>query len=422
MIASVAATVRRYARGGVSVEERNVRNLVIQTAFAGAVGGGIGTFLTVFVARLGASAFTVSLLTALPALVTIATALPAGAIVSRQRRLVRDSALAFLALRLCYLAVVLAAFLPAGWATWCIVGVWGISAIPAALGNTAWYGVFAEAVPARRRAAVNGGRWAILGLVTACCVAVFGVVLDRLAFPSGYQVVFLVSFVAGVLNVWFYAKLVIPQQEPKPRPATREHPLVLARSLLRSAPFVRFCLGSTILRLGLFLAVGLYSVFWVRDLGASDAVIGLRTTVGNAALVVGYPLWGWAASKFGHERALVASAAGLGLYPIATALAPSAAWLLPAALIWGLFAGGIDVTLFEGLLHASPSEERAHYVAVSTALANAVALVAPLLGAALADLASIRPILVLAGALHVVAAIVVATLARRAGRPVVAAP
>lgn len=414
MISSVAATVRRYARGGVSVEERNIRNLVIQTAFAGAVGGGIGTFLTVFAARLGASTLTVSLLTALPALVTIAAALPAGAIVARQRRLVRDSALAFLAVRLCYLAIVAAAFLPAPWATRGIVAVWAMSAIPAALANTAWYGVFAEAVPARRRAAVNGGRWAILGLVTAGCVAVFGVVLDRFSFPSGYQVVFLVSFVAGVLNVWYYAKLSIPDQEPKPRPAATEHPLALARSLVKSGPFVRFCLGSTILRIGLFLAVGLYSVFWVRDLGASDAVIGLRTTVGNAALVIGYPLWGWAASKFGHERALVASAAGLGLYPIATGFAPSAVWLLPVALIWGLFAGGIDVTLFEGLLHSSPPEQRAHYVAVNTALANTVALGAPLLGAALAGVATIRPVLVAAGVLHIVAAVVVAALARRA--------
>ncbi|MCL6644459.1 MAG: MFS transporter, partial [Dehalococcoidia bacterium] len=138
----------------------------------------------------------------------------------------------------------------------------------------------------------------------------------------------------------------------------------------------------------------------VRDLQAADGLIGLRTTAGNAALVVGYPLWGWAATRLGHERALALASAGLGLYPIMTGLATSAPWLVPAAVVWGLFAGGIDVTLFEGLLHTAPPARRAHYVALNTAIANLIAFVAPILGAALAGPLGIPAVLFLAGALH----------------------
>ena len=192
--------------------------------------------------------------------------------------------------------------------------------------------------------------------------------------------------------------------------------------LTKRGPFLRYCVGSTILRLGMYLGVGLYSVFWVRDLHASDGLIGLRATVGNAALVVGYPLWGWLATRLGHERALMLAAGGLGLYPIATGFVPSAKWLLPAALLWGLFAVGIDVTLFEGLLHSAPAEQRAQYVALNTLLANVVAFAGPILGAALAGWWSIPSVLFLAGGLHLAAAGTVGWMARGTRQPTAIRP
>jgi MFS family permease len=422
VIARTAAMVRRYSLRGTTVQERNIRNLVIQTAFAGAVSGGIGTFITVYVARLGASAVIVSLLTSIPALVTIVVALPAGAIVARQRKPVRDSARAFYAVRLCYLLVALAALLPAGLAWWAVVVIWGLSAVPGALANTAWYGVFAEAIPANRRAAVNGGRWALLGLVTALSVAIFGQLLDRIPFPLDYQLVFVVSFAAGIASTLYYSRLIVPDHTPvTATPASNppaERLLQTLRPLAEGGPFLRFCVGTTVLRLGLFLAAGLYSVYWVRDLHATDGIIGLRTTVGNAALVVGYPLWGWLATKLGHERALIFATIGLGMYPVATGLVgPGASlfWLLPAALIWGLFAGGIDVTLFEGLLRSAPADRRAQFVAINTLLANLVAFFGPILGATLAGWISIPPVLFAAGALHFIAAATIWWMARQRG-------
>ena len=363
----------------------NIRNLIFQTALAGVVNGGIAAFLPVFLVRLGAGTVAVSLLTALPAVVTILLSLPSGAIVARQRRLVRSSAISYLLLRICYLLVALVAAAEPSLAAVLIVAIWGLSAVPSTIANTAWYSVLAEAVPPRRRPVVNGVRWALLGLVSALTVAAFGRLLDSLPFPLNYQIVFLISFVAGLLNVYFYSRLEIPDREPAvpetQRPALRTQVAELLRPLTEGGTFLTFCITTTVLRVGLFLPVGLYSVYWVNNLAATDTLIGLRTTIGNVALMLGYYFWGRQASARGHERVLVITALGLGFYPLLTGLADRPELLLPAALIWGIFASGIDVSLFEGLILVTPDDRRPRFVAVNTALANIVAFAAPIVGA-----------------------------------------
>jgi MFS family permease len=140
----------------------------------------------------------------------------------------------------------------------------------------------------------------------------------------------------------------------------------------------------------------------VRYLGASDTLIGVRTTAGQAALVLGYYLFGRLASRHGHRGILLAASAGIGLYPIVTGLSPSAAWLVPAALVWGFFAGGIDMSFFEGLLKTAPREHIPSYAALNTVFANIAALAGPMLGAFLSEELGIQTAFFVAGALHFV--------------------
>lgn len=401
-------------------EERNVRNLMWQTACAGLVQGGITTFLPVLLARMGASAVTVSALSSGLALTTIAMALPAGPIVDRQRELVGWSARYYYAMRAIFGAIAVAAFLPAPWAAYACVALWAASGIPSAIANNAWYGVLAEAVSPRRRPVVNGARWALLGFVSALCVAAFGRALDLIAFPLGYQVVFMVSALGGALGIWFYSRIEIPPRDPRPPGPLlgwRRRLAAIADPLREGGDFLHYTIATSILRVGLNLPIGLFSLFWVNDLQASDTWIGLRSTVGNVALTGGYYAWGRLAGRLGHRRTLGFAALGLAFYPALTALAPTAWWLLPAALVWGLFASGIDMSLFEGLLEVCPASRRAEFVAVNTFVANLILFAAPLLGAAMAELMGIRVVLWSAASLHLAAVGAVVVMSRRARRP-----
>lgn len=403
MLSRVAVAWQQIRSPLATREDRNIRRLMVQTALVGIVQGGIVTFLPVFLVRLGASAVTVSLLTSLPALVTIVLALPAGALASRWRNMVRMSAAFFWALRFCYLLVGAAALLDPGNAPLLIVAIWGLSAVPSTLGNAVFYDILADAVPPRRRPMVNGVRWALLGLVLAVSVALFGQILELLPFPGNYLLVFAASFVAGMLSTWFYSLIDIPLRQPPPRPGSlpwRARAAEFLQPLTEGGEFITFSAVTFVLRVGLFLPAGLYSVFWVRNLQASDAWIGLRATVESVALTAGYYFWGRLASRRGWPPVLVAAGVGVGICPVLTGLATRErlSMLLGVALLGGFFASGFDVSLFEWLLKTMPADRRPRFVAMNTALANLVAFVGPIVGAAVAERIGIPPVLFASGA------------------------
>jgi MFS family permease len=280
------------------------------------------------------------------------------------------------------------------------VALWSLHGIPAALVNNGFFGILGEAVPARERPRLNGIRWGLFGVVAAAVTGVFGYLLDLLPFPLGYQLVFAASGLFGLIGLLYFRKIVLPPQSrggPAPRRGLAE--LFWPRGAGRE--FLEFQVLTAILRVGLHLPIGLFSIWWVNDLQATDTWIGIRSTVANGALVVGYFGWGWISARIGHRWTLGISSGGMALYPALTALGPTVEWKLPAAFFWGVFVAGVDFALVEGLLRASPVERRAEFVAVHHFQANVVAFIAPLVGAWLADRTSIPQVMLVATVFHV---------------------
>jgi MFS family permease len=393
-----------------SQEDRNIRNLYIDTAWQGIWSAGTGTFLAVYLARIGTSSFLLGALTALPALLTILVTMPAGAFVERQRDHVRVTTIYRILFRSTYLVLpILPFFLSDAVIPPVVVVLWAVQAIPAAVVAVSWTSVVAGAIPARRRPAVNGGRWALVSCITAIFVAIFGRLLDSdwLPFPFNYQVIFFISFIAQAISIFYFHKIVMPMAHtvtPVVRRTIRERVANLFAPITQTPEFMKYLSGTFLVRLGISLPVALYSIFWVRELSASDTVIGLRTTVAQAALVLGYMLFGRLAARRGHRNILLVSSAGLALYPVVTALSLTPGWLLPAAAIWGFFSGGIDISFFEGLLETTPADKRPSFAALNQVVANIAVFFGPLLGAILEGWLGIRVAFYVAAVLHLAGA------------------
>jgi MFS family permease len=163
--------------------------------------------------------------------------------------------------------------------------------------------------------------------------------------------------------------------------------------------------ATAVLRLGLNLPTALYSIYWIRHLDASDLWIGWRATAASLALIVGYWLWGRVASQKGHHLVLMACTVGTGLYPALTAFVPDQVWLPLVALVYGFFVTGIDISIFDTLLHVCPPDKRASYVALNTFFANLVIFLAPMLGSLLDRWLDIRVVFFVAGGVHLLAAL-----------------
>jgi MFS family permease len=374
-----------------SLDDRNYRNLLLSGAWFGPAEGGIFNFLSVFVARLGASPTMVSLLTAGPSLLGIFSYLPGGAYAERRPDQVRLVVRAGFLARLSYLLIALLPFfLPPEQVVVAIVLIWSLTAIPNAVHVPAWTAMMQRAVPPTRRAKLNGARWGLMALISSISMAVYGVMLNRMDFPFGYQVVFMISFLAAMMNLVYFSRIVIPPFDSGRLGAGQRGSIFgevpgLFRAYFSNRRFVRFLLSSGVFRLALAMPVGLFSIYWVDDLQATDALIGLRGTVGYVALVIGYFFWGRTANRIGHRRMLIICGLGQACYPALTALAPDANWLLPAAAVWGLSAAGIDLGLFDMLLAACPEGRQPTFAAGSAMFTNLAITVGPLLGAAMAQ-------------------------------------
>jgi MFS family permease len=387
-------------------EERNIRLLYSNTAMVGVAAGGILAFLPVFLARLGANSTMISWLTSGPALVAVVFLIPGAIIAERNTNQVKVRVTWISVVLLGYLLCALAPFVvPIAYLPIVLIFLWTFKVLAEAVTIPAWTAVMARAVSPQRRAQLNGTRWALMSLVMAVSSAFFGWLLDRVVFPFNYQLVFFISFAVAVLDPLFFAKIKISPNEILRQPSglsLRQRAYEYFKPIFHYKPFITYLLATFFYRIALNLPVPLLTLFWVNQLKAPDTLIGLRGTVGYSALVVGYMLWGRFANRLGHRRVLFISTLGLALYPLLTGLLPSAIWLLPVALLWGLTAAGIDVALFDMMLGAVGPDRQPLFAAFWSIEANLCVFIGPLVGAVLSNMVGLREALVIGGLLQAV--------------------
>ncbi|MGI5917178.1 MAG: MFS transporter [Anaerolineae bacterium] len=390
-------------------EDRNERLLYISTALVGVPIGGIMAFLPVFMARLGASSTLIGWLTSAPALLAIFTLIPSAMIAERNTDQVRVRVRYARMMRIAFLiCALLPFFIPPQYLPIALIIIWTAKTFPDTVATTAWTTVMTEAVSPQRRAKLNGTRWALLSIVSAISSAFFGWMLDRLSFPLNYQMVFMISFIFDWMDPYFFQQILVPPLDVSA--------VVYSSNLIerirqyfepigKEKSFLLFLACTILYRIALNLPAPLFSLFWVNNLQAPDTLIGLRGTIGYVALVAGYLFWGRSANRMGHRKVLMLAALGLAVYPIATALAPSAIWIIPIAGIWGLTASGIDVGLFDLMLASIPKQRQPLFAAVWSMVANLAIFAGPLLGAALSQATSLAAALIIAGVVQAITTI-----------------
>jgi MFS family permease len=392
-----------------SVAERNVRNVLIDGIGVGIVTG-VGTFLAVFLARLGASSLLVGLITSLPALTGALLAVPIGRFLERQRRIVPwYSGMRVWVLWSYAIFGLLPFVLPLNLVPWAVVIIWAIVTVPNTFMNVAFTVVMGAVAGPRRRFFLMSLRWSSLGAMTAITVAIVGQILTRITFPLNYQLVFIGSFFGGLLSFLFSRSIELPDRivdlsAPVEKPARRSiaQRLGALRTQLRSAPpaFLRFAGSAFVFRAGVAMLIPLLPLYYVREVGADDAAIGLIATVGSGVLVVAYTIWSLLTRKLGIGRALLLSSFGMAVYPFAVAATDSVLLLAIFAGLVGFFAAGNELVHFDLVLSTVPPDHQASYIGLYQTIQNAALFLMPLLGTLLADTAGLIIALITAGVLR----------------------
>ena len=178
-------------------EQINQRNVVIDAVGVG-ITAGVGSFLSVFLVRLGASSLQVGLLTAMPALTGMLLAIPVGEFLARKPNIVPWFARSRFWVLSSYILTGLVPFFFQSRQPEIIILIWALATLPQTVVSVAFTVVMGGVAGPRGRFALMSRRWAILGLTSSLTVMIVGQLLTIFDFPLNYQVVFIGSAIGAV--------------------------------------------------------------------------------------------------------------------------------------------------------------------------------------------------------------------------------
>ncbi len=365
--------------------ESNIRRLVGDIAWFGFVWGSIIAFLQVYVVRLGASGLLVSAITYGPALVAIFWQIPAGRLMVRSGKRMRWVLWSGLAYRAIFLTVALLPFLLIDNVAKATALVWVLSAFITPISNLSFLSMMADAVPPDRIQQMVGWRIAAFGVTNTVTTLIAGPLLQRIAFPLNYQVLFFLGFLGSMMSWWNVTRLQVPDRPPQ----TGHQPAFWRQigAMLRFPGYTRFLVAVFALQMALGMIGPLLALYWVRNLDATDQQVSLIMSTSTAVMVVGSLLMRRMVGRIGRERALALGALGYAFYPLLTALTTSVWWLIPWAALAGFFNAAISVNLFDNLVSVTPDEDRTNYMSVYNTAQNSALFLGPLLAGILAETA-----------------------------------
>ena len=368
------------------VQRRNYLNVQIDAVGIG-LASAAAPFLPVFLTRMGATNNEVGLLTAMPAFTGLLFALLVGRFLQGRRRIVPWFSAARLLVVSSYALTGIVPFLvPPDYAVRAVLLIWALASIPQVVVNVAFSVVMNAVAGPQHRYDLMSRRWSILGLTTAIAVAVVGQILDWLSFPVNYQLMFMGLSVGGLISFYFSSHITLPDNEPPPRveglsAAQRFRGFV---GLIRGEPaFLSFTFKRFVFLSGTALALPLFPLYYVRELNASDAWIGIINTAQVAVMLVGYVLWVRQGRRRGSRFVLMATTLGLALHPALTAVTHSVELIALYAGFAGIFQAGLDLVLFDELMRTVPPKYSATFVALAQSMQNLSSVLAPIVGTVL---------------------------------------
>jgi len=372
----------------LQIQQRNFRNVQIDAIGVG-ISAAASPFLAVFLARLDATSFQIGLLASMPAVTGLLLGIPVGRFLQTRRNVIPWFSLARLLVISCYALTGLVTLItPQAYNVASVLAIWAFATLPQSVVNVAFTVVMNAVAGPQKRYDLLSRRWTTLGLTKAVMALVAGQMLDRIVFPLNYQLVFLLFSVGGLVSFYFSSRINLPDQEPPP--LAQGHSLQQNFSnyviLMRQHPaFVAFVSKRLVFLIGAALVGPLFTLYFVRELKASDAWIGWLNTTQTFIMMLGYFVWTRLSRRRGGRFVLLCTTLGVALYPALTGMTHNL-WLITiyAGLV-GVFQAGLDLVFFDELMKTVPPEYSATFVALAQSLEHFSRIFAPVAGTTLGD-------------------------------------
>ena len=398
----------------------NFMHLYLDIAWFGVLNGSTISFLSIYATRIGASALQIGLMGAMAAIVNLFLAIPAGRWLETQpldRAIFRTS----VTYRVGYVAFVLLPWLfDKPGQIIAIIGLTFLMAIPITPLGVGFTALFAEAVPAEYRAHVAGLRNVMLAITFMVTSLVSGYILEGVAFPTGYQIVFALGFVGAAMSSYhlYFIRPLRKEQtapplpaQPAPASAPAAESLGGLSSLLRldiwKTPYRAILLCLFGFHLAQYLAIPIFPLFNVHELKLSDDQIGVGTALFYLSVFLGSTQLRKVVQRLGNKRVTGGGVLLLAAYPIAIAFSQNVLHFYIASIVGGAAWSLVGGSYANYMLEHIPPDDRPTHLAWYNIMLNIAILTSSLVGPAVADQIGLFGALVLFGVLRFVSGLAI---------------
>ena len=227
-----------YMPGGA--EKRNARVSMIDGMLFAVMSGLTAPFWGAFAVKLGASDYTLALLSSLPALVSLLAQIPSALIVEKYENRLRPTVLSAAVSRSFYLLFAVLILLPVPGPAKALVFVlmYSLMNLPGTMAGVAWTSMMGDMFTPSLRGRFFGARNMMCTLVTLVATCAAGPLLDAIPWPANYILLYLVSFVTVMGSLYFLTKHEDPPAAAGDRSAAKG--LGMFAAALADRGFVRF--------------------------------------------------------------------------------------------------------------------------------------------------------------------------------------
>jgi MFS family permease len=347
------------------------------------------TVIPVFVSTLTDSAILIGLVVALHTLGWQLPQLFVARLVSRQERFKPLVMVLAVHERLPFLGLAVTAFvlpfvgpLAALWLVFLMLAWQGIGG---GLTANPWQNMLNKILPQDYLATFFGVQGAAANLLASVGAVAAGVILDRVQYPNNYALVFII---ACVFLIFSYLSVGQTREPVHAIVAPIENPPHLMTqtiaTLKRDVNFRWLIVGRMLSQFGV-MGFAFYSVYMVKNLGASELDTGILTSVLMISSFVMNIFLGWLADRWSKRRVLEIGALSMVLSGGIAWLAPSAGWFYLVQILASVANTCIWTIMMATALQYGTDEERPLYVGMATTLSTPATILAPLAAGWLAN-------------------------------------
>lgn len=388
------------------IDKRNFQ-LVQLDAFGVGLSAAASAFLAIFLTRLGASTFQVSLLTSMPAVAGLALVMVLGIYIQRLKNPAPAYSRARFLVQLCYLITGLVPFFFIGEAkVTAVLVVWALATIPQTVLNITFSIVMNAMSGPEGRYEFMTHRWTVLGITNSIFTFIIGQILAATSgdFPINYQIMFMVMSLGGIASFIATSNFIIPDNPPR---APQSQSLIKrfqsgAQTILSHRGFFSFVSKRFVFTFGMTITGPLFPLYFVRVAHMEDNWIAAITTAASAIIIISYFIWNRQVKRHNARFVLLWTTFGLSLYPILASQTVEPWLIVIFAGVAGFFQGGLDLVFFDELMKTVPTESAATFISFSQGLNYISSILAPVLASFLADTIGIGPALLVAGFIRMV--------------------